>query len=128
MDLLLQVVQLIALLCVSALCIYLILVLLRVRSLLTRAEKDLQELVTRAMPIMDNAEYISARFRSVAENVDDQIMTVRDSIASIKQIAENVVEMEKRVQERIEGPVLDGVSFVAAVLKGARTFVDRMRS
>jgi hypothetical protein len=45
----------------------------------------------------------------------------------VKQIAENLVAMERKVQDRIEGPILDSVAFVASVFNGVRTFFDRLR-
>ncbi|HTY57409.1 MAG TPA: hypothetical protein VMF59_01270, partial [Bacteroidota bacterium] len=63
----------------------------------------------------------------ITENIDDQVMVVRESISSVKQIAENIVAMERKVQDRIEGPILDSVAFVASVFNGVRTFFDRLR-
>ena len=56
-----------------------------------------------------------------------QVTAVRESIGSIKMIADNVVDLERRVQERIEGPILETVGFVSAVFRGVRTFLDRVR-
>jgi uncharacterized protein YoxC len=117
----------IALLCLSALCIYLIIVLVRVRDILNNAERDFKEMTARTLPILDNMEYITARVKSITENIDDQVMVVRESISSVKQIAENIVALERKVQDRIEGPILDSVAFVASVFNGVRTFFDRLR-
>jgi len=127
-DTLLVVAQVLALLCLSALCIYLIAVLLRVRTVLNGIEKDFKEMTTRAVPVLENMEFITARVKSITESVDDQVMITRESISSIKEVADNIVALERRVQERIEGPILDTVGFVAAVLKGVRTFVERVRA
>lgn len=124
---LLTIAEILALLCVSALCIYLIVVLARVKETLGHVEKDVKDLAARAVPILENTEYITARLKSVAENVDDQMLTVRESIASIREIADNVVALERKIQERIEGPVLDGVSYLSAIVTGIRTFVQRVR-
>jgi uncharacterized protein YoxC len=126
-EILLVVAQIIALLCVSALCIYLIVVLLRVRTILAGVEKDLKEVTSRALPVLENMEFITSRVKSITENVDDQVVIVKDSIASVKQVADNVVALERKVQERIEGPVLDTVAFLAALFNGVRTFIDRIR-
>jgi uncharacterized protein YoxC len=125
---LLVIAQILALVCLSALCIYLIVVLLRVRIILLNVDRDLREMTTRALPILENMEFITSKAKNIAENIDDQVTIVRESIGSIKQVADNVVELERRVQERIEGPILDTVAFVAAVFKGVRTFVDRVRA
>jgi len=119
--------QILALLCLSALCVYLIVVLLRVRDTINNVEKDLKEMTSRAVPILENMEYITARVKSITENIDDQVMVVRESMTSVKQIADNIVAMERKVQDRIEGPILDSVAFVASVFNGVRTFFDRLR-
>ena len=120
--------EILALLAVIALCIYLIVVLVRVKSFLGQMEKDVREISARALPILDNTEYVTSRLKSIAESIDDQVLTVRESIASVRQIADNVVELERRVQERIEGPILDALSYVAALVKGIRAFRERMKS
>ena len=127
MESVLVIAQILALLCLSALCVYLIVVLLRVRDTINNVEKDLKEMTSRAVPILENMEYITARVKSITENIDDQVMVVRESMTSVKQIADNIVAMERKVQDRIEGPILDSVAFVASVFNGVRTFFDRLR-
>jgi uncharacterized protein YoxC len=120
--------QILLFLCLSALCIYLIVILLRVRDILNNVEKDLKEMTSRAIPILENMEFITARIKSITESIDDQVMIVRESISSMKQIADNVVALERKVQDRIEGPILESVAFVASVFNGVRTFFDRIRA
>jgi uncharacterized protein YoxC len=128
METILVISQIVALLCLSAVCIYVIVVLMRVREVLKSIEKDFKELTTRAVPILENMEFITSRVKGITENIDDQVNAVRESIGSIKQVALNVVELEHKVQERIEGPILEGVAMVAALFKGIRTFAERIRS
>ncbi len=128
MEALLVVAQIIALVCISALCIYLIMLVLRVREILVGVERDLKEVTSRALPVLENLESITSRVKSISETVDDQVMIVRESLSSMRQIADSVVELERNVQSRIEGPILETVAFVAAVFKGVRTFVERVRA
>ncbi len=127
METILVVTQILALLCLSALCIYMIVVLLRVREILSNLERDIKEMTTRAVPILENMEFITARVKTITENIDDQVNSVRESIVSMRQVAMNVVDLERKMQERIEGPILEGVAFVSAIFKGVRTFVERVR-
>jgi uncharacterized protein YoxC len=127
MQEILVITQIVALLCLSALSIYVIVVLLRVRDILNTIEKDFKEMTTRVIPVLDNLEFITARVKVISENIDDQVASVRESIASVKQVALNVVELERKVQEHIEGPILEGIALTAAVVKGVRTFFDRVR-
>ena len=128
MDPILVVAVIVALLCLSAVCIYLILVLIRLKDMVVGMERDLKEITSRVLPVLENMEFITARVKSITENIDDQVMTIRDSIGSVKEIADNIVAIERKVQERIEGPILDSVAFVAALIKGVRTFFDRVRA
>ena len=128
MESFLIVAQIVALTCVSALCIFLIVVLLRVREVLTHVDRDLSEMTSKALPVLENMEFITSRVKSITENIDDQVMIVRESIGTVREIAENVAALERKVQERIEGPILDTVAFVAAIFKGLKTFVDRVRA
>lgn len=124
----LVVVEIVALVCLSAVCIYLILVLVRLKEMLGGMEKDLKEITGRILPVLENMEYITSRVKSITENIDDQVMIVRDSMGSVREIADNIVAIERKVQERIEGPILDSVAFVAALIKGVRTFFERVRA
>lgn len=124
----LVIVEILALLCLSAVCIYMILVLIRLKEMLSVMEKDMKEITTRVLPVLENMEFVTSRLKSITENIDDQVMIVRDSIGSVREIADNIVAIERKVQERIEGPILDSVAFVAALIKGARSFLERVRT
>jgi uncharacterized protein YoxC len=122
------VIQVLANLSVIALCAFLVAFLVRLRGILQALEKDVRDVTTRAMPILDNVEVITDKVRNIADNIDDQVELVRDSINSIREIANNVVDLERRIQERIEEPVLETVGTIAAVLKGVRAFFVRLRA
>jgi uncharacterized protein YoxC len=122
------VVEVLANLSVIALCAFLVAFLVRLKGTLQAMEKDVRDLTTRAMPILDNVEVITDKVRNIADNIDDQVELVKDSISSIREIANNVVDLERRIQERIEEPVLETVGTIAAVLKGVRAFFVRLRA
>jgi uncharacterized protein YoxC len=128
MESVLVIAQILALLCLSALCVYLIVVLIRLRDVLSGFEKDMKELTARAVPVLDNMEYITGRVRGITDSIDDQLTSVRESLASVRSIAENVMAFERRVQESVEGPILEGVAVIAGVFKGLRAMVERFRS
>ena len=128
MESFLIVMEIIALGCLAALSIYLISVLVRLRSILTEVEKDIKELSVHAIPVFENLEAITEKIKNVTESINDQVDMVRHSISSIKEIADNIVNFERRIQESIEEPVLETVSVFASFFKGIRTFIDRMRS
>ncbi|MBI4811438.1 MAG: hypothetical protein HY800_08395 [Ignavibacteriales bacterium] len=128
MEALLLVMQIITIVALTILCVYLINVLVRVRNILTVVEIDIKELTAKAIPVFTNLEVITDKIKNVTENIDEQVEMVKSSILSIKEIADNVVNLERKVQERIEEPVLETVGTLAAVINGVRTFIARLRA
>ncbi|HEY4644602.1 MAG TPA: hypothetical protein VIH68_07765 [Bacteroidota bacterium] len=123
----LVIVEFIAFLSVAALCIYLIVLFVRVRVLVMNMERDLKEISARAIPVLSNLEFITDRFRNVAQQVEDQIDAVSGSLQAIKSAADDVLMLERKVQQRIEEPIVEAASFLAAFYRGLRTFFDRMK-
>ncbi len=117
-----------ALVAVTAVCIFLILVLIRVREMLTKIERDISAVTERTMPVLENIDYISSRVKNITDNIDDQVLMVRESMGSIREIADNIVSLERQVQSRIEGPILDTVALIAALVKGVKAFTSRLRA
>lgn len=120
--------QLLASVAAAVACVFVVIALVRLKSVLTNIEENVKMVTERAMPVLENIDYISERVKNIADNIDDQVMVVRESIGSLREIVDNVVDLERKVQSRMEGPILDSVSMAAAVVKGVKTFADRLRS
>jgi len=115
-------VELVALISASALCIYLIVVLVRVRELLTDMRKDLGDVSEKALPVLDNLNVITDHLKSVSEKVDDQVGLVKGSLESVKQAADNFVSLEQRLQDSLEEPVLRLSAILSAIVNRVATF------
>ncbi len=113
------VVETVALLSASALCLYLIVVLSRLKDLLTLLQKDLSEIGAKAKPVFENLQVITEKLKSVSGKIDDQVGLVKGSLESVKSAADNIVAFEQRIQESLEEPVLRLSSMVGA-------FVNRL--
>ena len=75
--------------------------------MLGQIESDVKEVSVRVIPVLENMEVITSKLRSITANVDDQMSIVRSSVQSLKEIADNVLDFERQVQDRIEAPVLE---------------------
>lgn len=96
--------------------------------MLVGLEETLSEFSNKTIPVLENLEAITARLKTISENIDDQVMAVRDSFSAIRSVADNVLDLERQIQEQVEGPILETVAFVAAIVKGLRTFFARVRA
>jgi uncharacterized protein YoxC len=111
-----------------ALSIYLIVVLVKVKEMLISVEKDVKEISSKAIPVFENLEIITAKFKNVAESIDDEVDNIKDSVKTMREIADNIVSFERRLQDRVEVPIMEAASFLSAVVRGIRVFSERLRS
>jgi uncharacterized protein YoxC len=119
--------QIILVLSLAALAMYLVVVLTKVKTLLTQIESDVKEVSSKVIPVLENMEVITSKLRSITANFDDQMTIVRSSVQSIKEIADSIVEFERRVQDRIEAPVLEVAGILGSVVRGIAAFINRLR-
>lgn len=111
-----SVVELVALISASALCIYLIVVLVRVREILAILQKDLSEIGAKAKPVLENMLVVTDKLKSISTQVDDHVGMVKGSLESVKQAADNIVAFEQRVQDSLEEPLMRLTSVVGGFL------------
>jgi len=116
----LQFVQLIALICLTALSIYLIVILSGLR-------RDVSEFVQRAKPVLENLAFITEKLKSTAQKIDDHVDIVKTSLNSLKSVADNVLVLEERVQQRLEEPILQVASIIGAIVSSLGVFFERFR-
>ncbi len=111
----------------AALCIYLIFTISKIRVSFTKIQEDVSELNRNAMPLFENLKIVSDKIRSISENVDDQITVLRSSVESIREMTDNIVSFEKQIQHEVEGPLMEAVGFVSALVKAVKVFVTKMK-
>ena len=127
MNNLLMIAQIILVLSLAALALYLVVVLTKVKTLLGQIEADVKAVSARLIPVLENMEVITSKLRSITANFDDQMTIVKSSVQSVKEIADNIVDFERRVQERIEAPVLEVAGLLGSVVRGIAAFIHRLR-
>ena len=120
METVLPYVQAVALISLSSLCVYLIVVLSGLR-------RDLAEFVQRAKPVLDNLAFITERLKSTAQKLDDHVDIVKSSLMSLKGVADNVLMLEERVQRTIEEPILQIAAILGAIVSSVGSLFDRFR-
>jgi uncharacterized protein YoxC len=105
-ETLIQFAKTLALFSASALCIYLIVVLIRFNALLQVLQRELVDLNKNLKPILENLNAITDKLRLIAIKVDEQVNMVQGVFVAFKRITENVTRFEERFQQLLEEPLL----------------------
>ena len=116
METLIHLSIIIALFSASALCIYLIVVLVRFTALLQVLQHELIDLNKNLKPILENLNSITDKIRLIAIKVDDQVNMVHGVFISFKRITDNVTRFEERFQQILEEPLMRVSSLFSNVI------------
>ncbi len=74
------------------------------------------------VPVSHDLTHILGDVRSIVKAAEGEMGKVGDSITAVRDTAVNLKEFEEMIQERIEKPLLDVTSVLAALVKGGRVF------
>ena len=106
METLIHLTIILALSSASALCIYLIVVLVRFNALLLVLQREFIDLNKNLKPILENLNAITDKLRLIAIKVDEQVNMVQGVFVAFKRITENVTRFEERFQYLLEEPLM----------------------
>jgi uncharacterized protein YoxC len=98
--------EVLALVCASALCVYLIVVLVRFNKVLLVLQTELTELGRGLKPILENLNTITEKMREIAAKVDDQVNIVHGVFLAFKRISDSITLLEERFQARLQEPLM----------------------
>ena len=123
METYVQIAEVLALVSVSALCIYLIVTLVKANGLISSVQQDVAEITKNLKPILDNLSTVSDKLRSITTKVDDQVLMFKDSFESMKRMVDHLEEFEIRLMQQIEEPVSRVASLIGAVIGKVISYV-----
>jgi len=109
----------------SALCIYLIVVLVRFNALLQVLQREFIDLNKNLKPILENLNAITDKLRLIASKVDEQVNMVQGVFIAFKRITDNVTRFEERFQQLLEEPLLRVSSLFSGVINRIASMFGR---
>lgn len=117
-----QLAQIVALFSVAALCIYLIVSLVRLNVVMASLQRDIAEITKNLKPILENLAVVSEKVRSIATKVDDQVNLFKGSLEALRRAADNVEQFERRILLSLEEPIARIASSVGGLVQKLFTF------
>lgn len=125
MESFLLIAQILVLLSLSALAIHLVVVLSKVKDMLNTVEQNIKDVSARAIPVLENMEALTAKLRSVTDSIDDQMSLIRNSLKTLRDVTDNISRFERKVQDHIEGPIMEVATVVGGFIRGVAGFLNK---
>jgi uncharacterized protein YoxC len=90
----------------SALCIYLIIVLVRFKEFLQVLQIELIDLNKNLKPILENLNVVTDKLRLITTKVEDQVDIIHGVFLAFRRVTDNITRLEERFQLRLEEPLM----------------------
>ena len=135
MDIAVQIAIVIVCLAVSVLCVYIMVAIQRSRETLERVERSLEsvdkalvELNERLAPVLEDTRIISAKLRTLAENVSENWTSLKTAAQIAESVMRDIQSFEKNILHSLNNPISIISTYGVAAVKGIRAFIATMRN
>lgn len=126
METLSEILKLVLYCSASALCIYLIVVLVRFKVFLQVLQIELIDLNKNLKPILENLNVVTDKLRLITTKVEDQVDIIHGVFLAFRRITENITRLEEHFQQRLEEPLMRvGAMFGNIINRVASLFMRR---
>ena len=126
METLSEILKLVLYCSASAVCIYLIVVLVRFKVFLQVLQIELIDLNRNLKPILENLNAVTDKLRLITTKVEDQIDIIHGVFLAFRRITENITRLEEHFQQRLEEPLMRvGALFGNIINRVASLFMRR---
>jgi len=91
---------------------------------LDQSQQVLGTLSTQLPSVLDSIENLSVKATQTLDEANQKLAIMGDAFDQFRQVSERINWLERRLQEKIEGPLMDAAKVVAGVTKAIKTFAD----
>lgn len=90
--------------------------------------KDFEDIKPKVFETVDKANSLSDNVNSFVTKINKNVDVLENVVEKVKDTAESILDFEKKIQSKIEPPVMDTVNTISAVSVGVKTFFDSWNS
>jgi uncharacterized protein YoxC len=101
-----EILKIVLLFSASALCIYLVVVLVRFNTFIKILQVEIVDLSKNLKPILENLNTVTDKLRLVASKVEDQVDMVHGVFLTFRRISDNITRLEENFQMHLEEPLM----------------------
>jgi len=134
MNPLLSIVALIALGSFAAMCMSVIIFLGRARTFLDTTsmtllstQRVLEDVNKKIEPTLELANTTLKKTTETLEKIDNQLETLHQSVHNVDDMVQRVTTLQKKVQDKVEDPIMKTASFIAGVSKAIQAMTNAMK-
>lgn len=122
-----QIFQVLLLASASVLCIALVFYIKRIIKSFEKMQADISRMADEINPMLESIESLTHSVNKITTHAEEQMKSISWIINTVKSQVVDLLEVEKKIRQGIEGPVQSLITNLSAVKKGIATFVQRLK-
>ncbi len=122
-----QIFQVLLLASASTLCIALVVYVYRITKSFEKIHADISRMADEIHPMLESLESLTHSVNKITAHAEEQMNSISWIINTVRSRVVDLLEVEKRIREGIEGPVQSLTTNLNAVKKGIAAFVQRLK-
>lgn len=90
--------------------------------------EDVTNFRTKLDPLIDDTAILVKGVNQITDKLGDGIDTSRRILEKVQNTVESINSFQKRIQDKVEPPIMDTINTYSAFVKGIRGFIDALKS
>jgi len=107
---------------------YLLKILKTATSKFEELTAEVKDVKAKLNPVIEKSGLVADNVNLILSKVKDNIDLLETSVTKINNVVDDVVEFERKVQSKIEPPVMETANTIYALSAGIKTFFDSYKS
>ncbi|MDP3149746.1 MAG: hypothetical protein Q8N83_11520 [Ignavibacteria bacterium] len=122
-----QIFQVLLLASATVLCVALVYYIFRLTKSFEKMQTDISRIADEIHPLLESFDSLALSIKNITTHAEEQMASVSWVVNSIKSRVVDLLEVERKIREGIEAPLLSLTTNLNAVKKGIATFVQRLK-
>ncbi|MES2767473.1 MAG: DUF948 domain-containing protein [Bacteroidota bacterium] len=135
MDVIYAIATILALIAFIGVCVYVIMTLIAAKALLEGITSHLgdavgimREVKDKVGPTLESANKVTLKVHDIAERIEQGMSTVDNTLLKVDGMVGRLTDLEGRVQQKVEAPIIKAASAVSGVTKAVGAFYSSLKN
>jgi len=91
-------------------------------------QDDVNKFKITVEPIVDDSRILVKKLNNIFGKVEDNLDVVTNTVEKVRDTVDSIIDIEQRIQRKIEVPLFDSINSVSAIFRGVKVFFERIKS
>lgn len=135
MEVVVSIATILAALAFTGMCVYIVVTLMAAKTLIESITNHIGDVVgimrevkDKVGPTLESVNKVTLKVHDIAEKAEQGMMTVDNTLLKVDAMVGRLTDMEARVQQKVEAPIIKAATAVSGVTKAVGAFYSSLKN